>query len=56
MLRLTTRRLGLRAYRLSLPVLQFVAPLWEAADWCRWRLTDKRVFRKNILPDIVHSA
>ena len=55
MLRLTTRRLGLSAYCLSLPVLQFVAPLWEAADWCRWRLTDKRVFRKNILPDIVHS-
>jgi len=50
MLRLTTRGLGLRAYSLSLPVLQAVAPLWEAADWCRWRLTDKRVFRKQPHP------
>ena len=49
MFRITTRQLGIRPFRLTLPLFLQMPLFWDTTSWFRWLSSDKKIFRKKFV-------
>ena len=45
----TTRQLGIRPFRLSLPLFLHMPLFWDTSAWLRWLASDKKIYRKKFV-------
>lgn len=46
---LTTRALGIRPFHASLPLFLHLPLVWDLGAWLRWRMSDKKNYRKRFV-------